>query len=144
MNMNKNPTNDAVIKATDNKYVKDVDGNSLIYKTEFYIAMYKLLEKGRSAAEAYAELGFDVEALGTNRANKAAQRARKMAQEGSFYKPGSLDGSLTREEMGDMTPEQELAWLKARNIYLERALEVEKKAPYILAKNYALLKQKEK
>jgi len=139
-----NPTDEAVIKASDNKYVKDVDGNSLIYKTEFYIAMYKLLEKGKSAAEAYTALGFDVKALGANRANKAAQKARKMAKEGSFYKPGSLDGSLSREEMGDMTPEQEVAWLKARNVYLERALEVEKKAPSILAKNYALLKQNEK
>jgi len=142
--MNKNPTDDAVIKASDNKYVKDVDGNSLIYKTEFYIAMNKLLEKGYSASEAYKELGFDVDALGVNRANKCAQKARQMAKEGSFYKPGSLDGSLTREEMGEMTPEQELAWLRARNIYLERALEVEKKAPSILAKNYALLKQMEK
>lgn len=137
----KHPTDQAVINATDNKYVQDVNGNHLIYKTEFYIAMYKQMKSGKNPVEAYSALGFNVKELGKDRAYACAQRANEMAKDGSFYDYKKLDGSLTKEEMGEMTPEMELAWLRARTIYLERALEVEKKAPAILERSYTLLKE---
>ena len=142
MNKQKDPTDPAVMKAVENKYVQNVNGNTLIYNTEFYIAMSKLLDKGKTAVEAYRELGFDTEKLGENRACAAARRARKMAAGGSFVNPKNFDGSLSRKEMGEMTPEQEVAWLKARNLYLERCIEIEKKKQSQLVESHMLYRER--
>ena len=50
--------------------------------------------------------------------------------------PSSYDGSVPREEMGDLAPEEELAYLKARNLYLEAIVEAQKKIPLLLADMY--------
>ena len=39
----------------------------------------------------------------------------------------SYDGSVPREQMGDLTPEEERAYLIARNHYLEEMLLAQKK-----------------
>jgi len=42
---------------------------------------------------------------------------------------GDYDGSVPRELMGDLSPEEELAYLTARNLYLETVIEAQKKLP---------------
>ena len=94
------------------------------------MAMHRAIEKGMTYAEAYRSLGFDLKILGIDRANSAGKRAEQMAREGklNYVDPGSYDGSVPREKMpGDMTPEEELAYLKARNHYLETLHEAKKK-----------------
>jgi hypothetical protein len=39
----------------------------------------------------------------------------------------SYDGSVPREEMGELSPEEERAYLKARTHYLEEMLSAQKK-----------------
>ena len=103
---------------------------ALIYTKDFYIALHKKLEAGMGAVEAYKSLGFDVNALGKERAYAAAQRAKAMEIDDMYtIDPSNYDGSATREMMGDLTPQEELAYLKARNIYLEELVELQKKMP---------------
>ena len=126
--MSKNVNWEAIYKATDNDFVEDLNGSRLIYKKDFYIALHKKLEAGMGAVEAYKSLGFDVNALGKERAYAAAQRAKAMEIDDMYtIDPSNYDGSATREMMGDLTPQEELAYLKARNIYLEELVELQKK-----------------
>ena len=128
--MSKNVNWEAIYKATDNDFVEDLNGSRLIYTKDFYIALHKKLEAGMGAVEANKSLGFDVNALGKERAYAAAQRAKAMEIDDMYtIDPSNYDGSATREMMGDLTPQEELAYLKARNIYLEELVELQKKMP---------------
>ena len=128
--MSKNVNWEAIYKATDNDFVEDLNGSRLIYTKDFYIALHKKLEAGMGAVEAYKSLGFDVNALGKERAYAAAQRAKAMEIDDMYtIDPSNYDGSATREMMGDLTTQEELAYLKARNIYLEELVELQKKMP---------------
>ena len=128
--MSKNVNWEAIYKTTDNDFVEDLNGSRLIYTKDFYIALHKKLEAGMGAVEAYKSLGFDVNALGKERAYAAAQRAKAMEIDDMYtIDPSNYDGSATREMMGDLTPQEELAYLKARNIYLEELVELQKKMP---------------
>lgn len=128
--MSKNVNWEAIYKATDNDFVEDLNGSRLIYTKDFYIALHKKLEASMGAVEAYKSLGFDVNALGKERAYAAAQRAKAMEIDDMYtIDPSNYDGSATREMMGDLTPQEELAYLKARNIYLEELVELQKKMP---------------
>ena len=52
-----------------------------------------------------------------------------MAREDRLFTvdPSSYDGSVPREAMGTMSPAEELAYLKARNSYLEELVTAQKK-----------------
>lgn len=52
---------DAVIAHADNKFVAELTEkmDAFIYTKDFYIALYKQLEKGMTAVEAYESLGFN-------------------------------------------------------------------------------------
>ena len=117
-------------KQMENDFVLDFSNGKIRYSKDFYAAMHKQIESGMTYAQAYESLGFDLSVLGTDRANSAGKRAEQMAREGKLNTadPGSYDGSVPREKMpADMTPEEELAYLKARTHYLETIQEVKKK-----------------
>lgn len=129
----------------DNPFLKDFHGNNIIYTKDFYIAMYKKIsEEHMTYVEAYNSLGFDTLILGTDRANAAGKRAMRMAEERRLFvvDPSSYEGSVPREAMGTMSPEEELAYLKARNAYLEELVEAQKKVPFELAEIFTSLNQK--
>lgn len=134
-----------VIAATENEFVADLDVKTmkLYYTKDFYIVMNKLLKNGKTAIEAYEALGFDTKKLGVERAYAAAQRAKKLSEVNGYgTDPSSYDGSVPREKMGDLTLEEEWAYQKARILYLERYLDLQKKMPLILAEKYTSLKKK--
>lgn len=82
-----------------------------------------------TTVEAYNSLGFSTAILGEDRANAAGKRAVQMAREDRLFavSPASYDGSVPREAMGTMSPQEELAYLKARNAYLEELVAAQKK-----------------
>ena len=119
-----------ILPFLDNPFVKSFKGTRLVYTKDFYIAMYKKIQYEKMTyAEVYNALGFDTERLGRDRANSAGKRAMKMAEENRLFTvdPSSYDGSVPREKMGDLSPEEERAYLKARTIYLEELVEAQKK-----------------
>lgn len=114
----------------DNPFMKDFRGDSIIYTKDFYVALYKKIsEEHMTYVEAYNSLGFSTAVLGEDRANAAGKRAVQMAREERLFAvdPSSYDGSVPRETMGCMSPQEELAYLKARNSYLEELVAAQKK-----------------
>ena len=127
-----------------NDFVDDIDTKNMkfIYSKDFYVALAKLLKEGKSPVEAYEALGFDTKIVGENRAYKAAQKAKALASKPNYgINPEDYDGSIERDKMGDMTIEEEAAYLKARVLYLEKVVEFQKKIPSILAAKGIYLKQ---
>ncbi len=129
----------------DNPFCRDFQGSSIIYSNDFYIALYKKIsEENMTYVEAYNALGFDTKVLGENRANSAGKRAVQMAKEDRLFaiNPANYRGNVPREMMGNLSPEEELAYLKARNLYLETVIEIQKKTRLELAAMNTSLKQK--
>ena len=109
------------------------------------MALYKKIsDEHMTYVEAYNALGFDTGILGTNRANAAGKRAVRMAEENRLFTvaPSSYNGSVPREQMGNMSLQEELAYLKARNAYLEELVRSQKKIPSELAAILISLNQK--
>lgn len=100
--------------------------------------MYKKLESGMDSVAAYESLGFDTKVTGVNRAYQAAKHAREKAAANKLYTvdPGSYDGSVPPEEMlqmADLSKDELIACLKARNYYMEELMEAQKKTSSVLA-----------
>ena len=142
------PNSEELRKIVDeNRFVADYRGGDIIYSSDFYIAMYKKIhDEGMTYVQAYNALGFDTEVLGTDRANSAGKRAMKMAEEDRLFtvKKENYRGSASPEKIGydRMTPEEKLAYLEARNAYLEYAIEAQKKIRSELAAKYISSKKK--
>ena len=130
---------DEIVPFLDNPFLGTFHGHTIVYHKEFYVAMYKKIhEEGMTYVEAYNALGFDTKILGENRANSAGKRVMQRARENKLFTvdPSNYDGSVPREEMGNLAPEEEIAYLKARNMYLEELVEAQKKIPSLLAEMY--------
>lgn len=113
----------------ENEFVADYRKGKIIYSKDFYVALYKKIQEGKTYVQAFEALGFSTKVLGADRANACGKRAVQMAKEGKLntVDPSAYDGSVPMEKMGTMTPEEEFAYLKARNIYLETVFEIKKK-----------------
>ena len=127
---------DDLARLLDNPFVESFSNGRITYSRDFNVAFYKRIhDEGMTCVQAYADLGFDVALLGENRANSLGRRIKKLAKTGRLraVDPASFDGSVPRESMGELAPEEELAYLKARNLYLEAVIEAQKKLPSLLA-----------
>lgn len=124
---------EAYYKALDNGMITDLPQNGrLVYTHDFYVAMYKKLESGMGSVEAYESLGFDTKVTGVEKAYQAAKRAKEKAAANKLYTvdPSSYDGSIPPEQMlqmADLSQEELIAYLQARNYYLEELVEAQKK-----------------
>src|SRR5699024_12070456 len=66
-----------------------------------------------------------------DRAFAAARRAEQMSETG-FAKMTDFDGTRPRSAYGKLTPDEEIAYYKARNLYLEMLIKLEKKKQFEL------------
>lgn len=100
----------------------------IIYSKEFYNAMFKLIESGMTYVDAYKSLGFNIDKTGTDRANSAGKRAVQMAKEGKLNTPNrkAYYGGTPSAEMDHLDPEEKLAYLEARVLYLENIEQAKK------------------
>ena len=129
---------DLIIPFLDNPFVEGFHEDRLYYSKDFDVAMYKKIQEGMTYVEAYNALGFDTKVLGEDRANAAGKRVMRKARDHKLFTVDetSYDGSVPRGEMGSLTPEEEIAYLKARNHYLEEMLEAQKKMQSELAEMF--------
>lgn len=120
----------------DNPFVDGYSHGKFQYSKDFDVAMYKQIQEGKSYVEAYNALGFDTDILGTDRANSAGKRVMEKAREHKLFTidETSYDGSVPREDMGNLTAEEEHAYLKARTHYLEELIKGQKKILSVLEK----------
>ena len=112
-----------------NDYVETIRKGKLVYSRDFYKDMFKHISQGKTYVEAYAACGFNVDALGTDRANAAGKRAVAMDKDGSLYMvlPTDMDATIPLDRMDTtMDDEHKLAYFQARCMYLEAELEYEK------------------
>lgn len=126
---------DEIFPFLDNPFLEDFHGHKIVYTKDFYVALYKKIhDEGMTYVAAYNALGFDTRILGENRALAVGKRVMQMAEENKLFTadPASYDGTVPREEMGELAPAEELAYLKARNAYLEEIVEAQKKIPFAL------------
>ena len=135
INNNRELPPDEIVPFLDNPFLDTFHGHTIVYHKEFYVAMYKKIhDENMTYVQAYNALGFDTKILGENRANAAGKRVMQMARANKLFtvSPSSYDGSVPPEEMGKLAPEEEIAYLKARNMYLEELVEAQKKIPSLL------------
>lgn len=127
---------DKLIPFLDNPFVTGFKEDRLFYSKDFDVAMYKKIhDEGMTYVEAYNSLGFDTKVLGENRANAAGRRVMEKARDHKLFTvdESSYDGSVPMEDMGKLSPDEERAYLKARNHYLEEMLSAQKKMESELA-----------
>ena len=127
---------DKIIPFLDNPFVVGFKEDRLFYSKDFDVALYKKIhDEGMTYVEAYNALGFDTKVLGENRANAVGKRVMEKARDQKLFtiEESSYDGSVPMEEMGKLSPEEERAYLKARNHYLEEMLVTQKKMESDLA-----------
>ena len=121
---------DKIIPFLDNEFVSGFKEDRLYYSKDFDVAMYKKIhDEGMTYVQAYNALGFDTNVLGEDRANAAGKRIMQKARDNRLFTidETNYDGSVSRDQMGDLSPEEERAYLKARNHYLEEMLLAQKK-----------------
>ena len=119
-----------IIPFLDNEFVVGFKEDRLFYSKDFDIAMYKKIhEEGMTYVQAYNALGFDTNVLGEDRANAAGKRVMQKARDNKLFTidESNYDGSVSMEQMENLSPEEERAYLKARNHYLEEMLVAQKK-----------------
>jgi hypothetical protein len=136
---------DKIIPFLDNEFVTGFKEDRLYYSKDFDVAMYKKInDEGKTYVEAYNALGFDTKILGENRANAAGKRVMEKARSHKLFAidETSYDGSVPLEAMGKLTPEEERAYLKARNHYLEEMLLMQKKMQSELVDSFISLKSR--
>lgn len=110
--------------------LQDLRKTDSFYSKDFDIAMYKKIhDEGMTYIQAYNALGFDTNVLGEDRANAAGKRVMQKAKDNKLFTidASNYDGSVSMEQMGTLSPEEERAYLKARNHYLEEMLLAQKK-----------------
>ena len=135
---------DEIVPFLDNPFLDTFHGHTIVYHKDFYIAMYKKIhDEGMTYVEAYNALGFDTKILGENRAYSVGKRVMKMAEQNRLFtvSPANYDGTVPPEKMGDLAPAEKLAYLEARNAYLEEVVEAQKKIPSLLEEIYTSSKQ---
>lgn len=120
---------DKIIPFLDNPFVEGFKDDRLYYSKDFDVALYKKIQQGMTYVEAYNALGFDTKVLGEDRANAAGKRVMQKAREHKLFTvdASSYDGSVSIEDMGELDPDEERAYLKARTHYLEEMLIAQKK-----------------
>ena len=107
---------DEIVPFLDNPFLDTFHGHTIVYHKDFYVAMYKKIhDEGLTYVEASNAL-FTVS-------------------------PANYDGTVPPEKMGDLAPAEKLAYLEARNAYLEEVVEAQKKIPSLLEEIYTSSKQ---
>jgi hypothetical protein len=118
-----------------NPYVERFENGRITYSRGFHAALYaKIHDEHMTYVGAYSALGLDVGVLGENRALAAGRRTMEMARNNQLDRRRiRYDGSVPPDQMGELAPDEELAYLRARNLYLEAVVQAQKKLRSALA-----------
>jgi len=115
-----------------NKYVKRVGAKGITYTDELKQFAISKSEEGLLSREIFELAGFDISILGKHRANQALSRWRR-----AFKKSGvtglqdKRKGASGRPLERELSLEEQIKRLEARNKFLEVQLEFQKKLDMI-------------
>ena len=114
----------------DNDFISSINPNTLEieYIKDIYFFMSKLLKQGKTATEAYQELGFPLEVFGEERALKVSYKAIKLSRDEKFgTRISDFSGEYTLDPKWDLTEEELEAFYKSQIEYLaEKRVEMDK------------------
>ena len=114
-----------VKELSENPFVLKVSETAITYSEEFREQFYIMYIGGMSPTNIMREMGFDVIALGERRIANIVQRVKNMAEKGCF-KDTRTDSS-GRPRTKEMTPEEEIAYLRHKVEYQKQQIEALKK-----------------
>ena len=118
-----------------NPYVIKVSESSITYSEEFKDEFIIRHNTGKLPKVILKELGFDITILGQKRINSITERCKKYALRDEGSKDIRKDNSnFGRPRTKDLTPEEEIAKLKHRNLVLEQENEFLKKMIFLAKK----------
>lgn len=114
-------------------YVKSATQRVVTFTSEFKQIAYDELHKGKTIREIFAESGFDVEKLGTQRLNNFQTRLEGYAQRGDGF-ADKRSGNFRHEAQTDEAKllkrlkqlEHQVAYLQQENDFLKKIDEAEK------------------
>ena len=110
---------------SENPYVLKVSEKAITYTEEFREQFYIMYADEMSPTNIMREMGFDVIALGERRIGNIVQRVKNMAEKGCF-KDTRVDSS-GRPRTKEMTPKEEIAYLRHKVEYQKQQIEALKK-----------------
>lgn len=112
-----------------NPYVLKVSEKAITYTEEFREDFYRMYITGLSPSAILKELGFNPQVLGRKRIDHIVQGTKKMAEKGSFR--DTRADSSGRPKAKEMTPEEEIAYLKHKVEYQKQQIEALKKISFV-------------
>ena len=118
-----------VKELSENPFVLKVSEKAITYTEEFREQFYIMYIGGMSPTNIMREMGFDVIALGERRIANIVQRVKNMAEKGCF-KDTRVDSS-GRPRTKEMTPEEEIAYLRHKVEYQKQQIEALKKISFV-------------
>jgi len=113
-----------------NNNVKAVSTKSITYTDNFKNEFMTKLQKAIFPRNIFEEAGFDVEILGMKRVEQCAERWKRKYKTGEFLNDARKN-STGRPLKRDLSTEEIIARLKAKNMLLEAENELLKKAELI-------------
>ena len=123
-----------------NPYVVSVTEKYINYTEEFKELFLIDYEQGMRASSIFSKYGFDPHILGERRRANFVQRIKAESQRSDGFKD-TRKGNSGRPSTKNLTPEEEIARLKHRNIILQQENDFLKRVRFINKKQLSKLQK---
>lgn len=133
-------TKEQMEELTSNPYVQKVSSKAITYTTEFREEFYERYSHGELPSAILTSMRFDTRILGQSRIDNIVRRCKTMMRRGSFE--DARDGASGRPRTKEMTPEEEIAYLKHKVEYQKQQIEALKKIQFVEKKKIWKLQKK--
>lgn len=116
-----------------NPYTQNVSCKAITYTEEFRELFAERILNGELPSVVLRDLGFDPKILGKRRVDGLAHRVKQFSKRTEGFKDTRKDNS-GRQSTKELTPEEEIAKLKHKNLVLEQQNEFLKKMIFLAKK----------
>lgn len=122
-------TKEQIEQLSTNPYVQKVSEKAITYTEEFREEFSRRYSQGETPSVILTSMGFDTRILGQRRIGNIARRCKLMMERGSFE--DTRVGASGRSRTKEMTPEEEIAYLKHKVEYQKQQIEALKKIQFV-------------
>ena len=122
-------TKEQIEQLSTNPYVQKVSEKAITYTTEFREEFYARYSHGELPSAILTSMGFDPKVLGPKRISNITVNSKKMMERGSFEDTRTVNSGRVRTK--EMTPEEEIAYLKHKVEYQKQQIEALKKIQFV-------------
>lgn len=112
-----------------NPYVQKVSEKAITYTEEFRMEFFLMYQQGNSPSSILISMGINPKILGRRRISSIVSRVKIMAEKGVFN--DSRKESVGRPRAKEMTPEEEITYLKHKVEYQKQQIEALKKIQFV-------------